>query len=53
MTIWYVVGGIVLAALVIVGLVAVNRRGVAASGRGARQLRSGGTGSGGSYRRGR
>ena len=35
MTLWYVVGGIFLAALVIVGFVAVNRRAALAPGGGA------------------
>jgi fused signal recognition particle receptor len=38
MTIWFVVGGIVLAALVIVGLVAVNRRAALRRGDSRRQL---------------
>jgi fused signal recognition particle receptor len=46
MTIWYVVGGIVLAALVVVGLVAVNRRASLRRAEERRQLPSGGTGSG-------
>jgi fused signal recognition particle receptor len=46
MTIWYVVGGIVLAALVIVGLVAVNRRASLRRAEERRQLPAGGTGSG-------
>ena len=46
MTIWYVVGGIVLAALVIVGLVAVTRRASLRRAEERRQLPSAGTGSG-------
>jgi fused signal recognition particle receptor len=54
-TIWYVVGGIILAAVVIVGLVAVNRRAALRRAREQQQLtpggaggRSGGDGDGGS-----
>ena len=42
MTLWYVVGGIFLAALVIVGFVAVNRRAALRRAEEQKQLRSGG-----------
>ena len=41
LTIWYVVGGIFLAALVIVGFVAVNRRSALRRAEERRQLRAG------------
>ncbi len=41
-TIWYVVGGIILAAVVIVGLVAVNRRAALRRAEEQKQLRAGG-----------
>lgn len=42
MTIWYVVGGIILAAVVLVGLLAVNRRAALRRAEEQRQLRAGG-----------
>ena len=48
LTIWYVVGGIVLAALVIVGFVAVNRRSALRRAEERRQLQSGAGAGGGS-----
>lgn len=47
MTLWYVVGGIILAAVVIVGLVAVNRRAALRRADEQKQLKAGGAGSGG------
>ncbi len=47
-TLWYVVGGIVLAALVIVGFVAVNRRAALRRAEERRQLRPGEAAAGGS-----
>ncbi len=44
MTIWYIVGGIILAAVVLVGLLAVNRRAALRRAEEQRQLRGGGAG---------
>ncbi len=48
MTLWYVVGGIFLAAVVIVGFVAVNRRAALRRAEEQKQLRAGETSAGGS-----